>query len=99
MPALADSATRPAGDRSGRGAIVLALFFGEALLDDDAWYRGKFALQPVVRLLSLIVTWDRLVAMTKATIKSQAFSIYRKLGTSSRSQAVTRARELRLLDG
>ncbi len=33
------------------------------------------------------------------TIKSQAISIYRKLGASSRSQAVTRSRELGLLDG
>ncbi len=33
------------------------------------------------------------------TIKSQAVSIYRKLGTSSRSQAVTRSRELGLLEG
>ena len=32
------------------------------------------------------------------TIKSQAMSIYRKLGASSRSQAVTRSRELALLD-
>jgi LuxR family maltose regulon positive regulatory protein len=33
------------------------------------------------------------------TVKSQAVSIYRKLGASSRSQAVTRCRELRLLEG
>src|SRR5262249_13841800 len=33
------------------------------------------------------------------TIKTQAGSIYRKLGASTRSQAVTRARELRLLEG
>ena len=33
------------------------------------------------------------------TIKSQAVSIYRKLGTSSRSQAVARSRELGLLEG
>ncbi len=33
------------------------------------------------------------------TIKSQAISLYRKLGASSRSQAVTRSRELGLLDG
>ena len=37
--------------------------------------------------------------LSRHTIKSQAFSIYRKLGTSSRSQAVTRARELGLLEG
>jgi LuxR family maltose regulon positive regulatory protein len=33
------------------------------------------------------------------TIKTQARSLYRKLGASTRSQAVTRARELGLLDG
>jgi LuxR family maltose regulon positive regulatory protein len=33
------------------------------------------------------------------TVKSQAKSIYRKLGTSTRSQAVTRSRELGLLEG
>ena len=33
------------------------------------------------------------------TVKSQAMSIYRKLGVVSRSQAVTRARELGLLEG
>ena len=33
------------------------------------------------------------------TIKSQAISIYRKLGTSSRNQAVIRSRELGLLEG
>jgi LuxR family transcriptional regulator, maltose regulon positive regulatory protein len=33
------------------------------------------------------------------TIKSQAISIYRKLGVSSRNPAVTRAREIGLLDG
>jgi LuxR family maltose regulon positive regulatory protein len=33
------------------------------------------------------------------TVKTQANSIYRKLGASTRSQAVTRARELGLLEG
>jgi LuxR family transcriptional regulator, maltose regulon positive regulatory protein len=33
------------------------------------------------------------------TVKSQAMSIYRKLGASSRSEAVTRSRELGLLEG
>ncbi len=33
------------------------------------------------------------------TIKSQAVSLYRKLGAASRSQAVTRSRELGLLEG
>ena len=33
------------------------------------------------------------------TVKSQAMSIYRKLGASSRHQAVTRSRQLGLLEG
>ena len=33
------------------------------------------------------------------TIKSQAISLYRKLGVATRSQAVTRSRELALLEG
>jgi len=32
-------------------------------------------------------------------VRSQAMSVYRKLGASSRSQAVARSRELGLLDG
>ena len=37
--------------------------------------------------------------LSRHTIKSQAMSIYRKLGASSRSQAVARSRELGLLEG
>ena len=37
--------------------------------------------------------------LSRNTIKSQAISIYRKLGTASRSQAVARSRELGLLEG
>ena len=37
--------------------------------------------------------------MSLHTVKSQQASLYRKLGTSSRGQAVTRARQLGLLEG
>ena len=37
--------------------------------------------------------------LSRYTIKSQAMSIYHKLGASSRNQAVTRSRELGLLEG
>jgi len=37
--------------------------------------------------------------LSRNTIKSQAISIYRKLSTATRSQPVTRARELGLLEG
>jgi LuxR family transcriptional regulator, maltose regulon positive regulatory protein len=36
--------------------------------------------------------------LSRHTVKSEAFSIYRKLGVSSRSQAVTRSRDLGLLE-
>jgi ATP/maltotriose-dependent transcriptional regulator MalT len=36
--------------------------------------------------------------LSRYTVKSHAYSIYRKLGASSRSQAVTRARDLGLLE-
>ncbi len=38
------------------------------------------------------------LGLSRHTIKSEAMSIYRKLGASSRSQAVTRSRELGLLE-
>ena len=37
--------------------------------------------------------------LSRNTVKSEAISIYRKLGASSRSQAVARSRELGFLDG
>jgi LuxR family maltose regulon positive regulatory protein len=37
--------------------------------------------------------------LSRHTIKSEALSLYRKLGASSRSQAIARSRELGLLDG
>jgi LuxR family maltose regulon positive regulatory protein len=39
------------------------------------------------------------MVLSRHTIKSQAVSIYRKLDAASRSQAITRARELGLLEG
>jgi LuxR family transcriptional regulator, maltose regulon positive regulatory protein len=37
--------------------------------------------------------------LSRYTIRTQATSIYRKLGASSRDQAVSRSRELGLLEG
>lgn len=39
------------------------------------------------------------MSLSRHTVKAQATSIYRKLGASSRNQAVIRARDLGLLDG
>ena len=58
-----------------------------------------------LRLLPLLSTHLSLpeiaaeMFLSHSTIKTQATSIYRKLGASSRSQAVTRSRELGLLEG
>jgi LuxR family transcriptional regulator, maltose regulon positive regulatory protein len=58
-----------------------------------------------LRLLPLLSTHLSLpeiggeMFLSPHTVKSQAVSIYRKLGASSRSQAVTRSRELGLLEG
>ena len=39
------------------------------------------------------------MSLSRHTVKAEATSIYRKLGASSRDQAVMRARDLGLLDG
>ncbi len=58
-----------------------------------------------LRLLPVLATYLSLreiaeqLSLSRATVKAQATSIYRKLGASSRSQAVMRARDLGLLDG
>jgi LuxR family maltose regulon positive regulatory protein len=58
-----------------------------------------------LRVLPLLTTHLSLpeiageLSLSPHTIKSQAYSIYRKLGASSRSEAVTRSRELALLEG
>ena len=57
-----------------------------------------------LRLLPLLAThlsFPEIAAqifLSPNTIKSQANSIYRKLGASTRNQAVTRSRDLGLLD-
>ncbi|HEV3288324.1 MAG TPA: LuxR C-terminal-related transcriptional regulator, partial [Streptosporangiaceae bacterium] len=57
-----------------------------------------------LRLLPLLAThmsFPEIAAelfLSPNTVKSQAMSIYRKLGASSRHQAVTRSRELGLLE-
>jgi LuxR family maltose regulon positive regulatory protein len=58
-----------------------------------------------LRLLPMLATHQSIpeiageMFLSRHTIKSQAVSIYRKLGSTSRSQAVTRSRELGLLEG
>lgn len=49
---------------------------------------------------TIVIPRDRgRTVLSPSTVKSQAVSIYHKLGAATRSQAVTRARELGLLEG
>ena len=58
-----------------------------------------------LRLLPLLTTHMSFpeiaeeLSLSHHTVKSQAYSVYRKLGAVSRSQAVARSRELMLLEG
>jgi LuxR family maltose regulon positive regulatory protein len=82
----------------------------EALRAQLAQQRGSIApgasalTSAELRLLPLLSTHLSLgeiaqdLFLSRNTIKSEATSIYRKLGTSSRSQAVARSRELGLLE-
>lgn len=56
----------------------------------------------VLPLLATHLSFPEIAAdmfLSPHTVKSQAISIYRKLGATSRHQAVTRSRELGLLEG
>ena len=57
---------------------------------------------PVLPMLATHLSYPEIAAelsVSRNTIKSQAYSIFRKLGASTRSEAVIRSRELELLDG
>ena len=114
-PAGARTLMREVGDllrrRPGLGTLVGQ---ARALRVQLSKLRGPNALARLVasaltaaelRLLALLSTHltfreiAEQMSLSRTTIKSQAMSIYRKLGTSSRSQAVARSRELRLLEG
>jgi LuxR family maltose regulon positive regulatory protein len=91
----------------------LGVFAGQAdnLRAELAQARGSFApgasalTGAELRLLPMLSTHlsfpeiAREIFLSPNTVKSQAISIYRKLGASSRSQAVARSRELGLLEG
>jgi LuxR family maltose regulon positive regulatory protein len=70
---------------------------------DSGWELSLTAAE--LRLLPLLTTHlsfreigERLF-VSRNTVKTQAISIYRKLGASSRAEAVDRATELGLIDG
>jgi LuxR family maltose regulon positive regulatory protein len=77
----------------------LAQVRGSAVLGVSTLTAAELRLLP---LLSTHLSFPEIGAelfLSRHTIKSQAFSIYRKLGVASRSQAVTRSQELGLLEG
>ena len=94
--------------RSGLGnladeAQVLRVRLSE---ERDASTPGASSLTAAeLRLLPLLTTHMSFpeiaeeLSLSHHTVKSQAYSLYRKLGASSRSQAVSRSRELMLLEG
>ena len=94
--------------RPGLGTLVgeAEAFRAQLSRERGASVPGASALTAAeLRLLPLLSThlsFPQIAAemfLSRATIKSQAMSIYRKLGASSRSQAVARSRELGLLEG
>jgi len=77
----------------------LAQLRGPSVLGASALTAAELRLLP---LLSTHLSYPEIgeeLFLSRYTIKSQAFSIYRKLGVASRSQAVARAREAGLLEG
>jgi LuxR family maltose regulon positive regulatory protein len=94
--------------RPGLGTLVdeaqalrdqLATEHGSGALGVSALTAAELRLLP---LLSTHLSFPEIGAelfLARTTIKSQALSIYRKLGAQSRSRAVARARELGLLEG
>ncbi len=94
--------------RPGLGTLVVE---AEALRAQLARQHGSIALgasaltAAELRLLPMLAThlsFPQIGAemfLSRYTIRAQAVSIYRKLGASSRNQAVSRSRELGLLEG
>ena len=100
--------TRDPGHRIEAGQAATGLLAGKArhASERDSSPPGASALTGAeLRLLPLLSTHLSFpeiageFVLSPNTIKSQAMSIYKKLGVSSRSQAVARSRELGLLKG
>ena len=94
--------------RPGLGTLIAEARALRALLskEHDPSAPGASALTAAeLRLLPLLSThlsFPEIAAemfLSPNTVKSQAYSLYRKLGASSRSQAVARSRDLALLEG
>ena len=64
----------------------------------DSLTEAELRLVPLLPTHLSFIEIAELQVLSPNTVKSQAISIYRKLGASSRSDAVARARELGLLE-
>jgi len=72
---------------------------GSIVLGASALSAAELRLLP---MLSTHLSFPQIAAelfLSRYTIRTQAMSIYRKLGASSRNEAVSRSRELGLLEG
>ena len=87
-----------AGEAQALGAL-LAAERGPIASGASALTAAELRLLPVLATHLSLPQIAEEMFLSRHTIKSQAYSLYRKLGASSRSQAVTRARELGLLEG
>ena len=93
--------------RPGLGSLVgeaealraqLSQEHGSVVLGASTLTTAELRLLP---MLSTHLSFREIAAelfLSPNTVKSQAISIYRKLGVSSRSQAIARSRELGLLE-
>jgi LuxR family maltose regulon positive regulatory protein len=73
-----------------------------AALSDDQQTTPSAAELRLLPLLTTHLTFREIgerLGVTRSTVKTQAISMYRKLGVSSRSEAIERAVELGLVDG
>jgi LuxR family maltose regulon positive regulatory protein len=87
------------GDQAGALRDQLARDGGPVLPGASALTAAELRLLPLLATHLSFPQIGEELFLSRNTIKSQAISIYRKLGVDARSPAVTRARELGLLEG
>ena len=90
------------GNLAGEAAALRARLLrerGSSVLGASALTGAELRLLPLLATHLSFPEIAEELFLTRNTIKSEAKSLYRKLGASTRSQAVTRCRELGLLEG
>jgi LuxR family maltose regulon positive regulatory protein len=89
------------GNLVGEAAALrarLAKEHGSSVLGESALTAAELRLLPMLSTHLSFPEIGEELFLSRNTIKSEANSIYRKLGASSRSEAVSRSRDLGLLD-